>query len=133
MEGFCKKFNDEYIKKDRAEEGYKDLNYFEENVHGKPDPKFYMQQFPEKEKTHFMMFEDCSEGTPISPAFATKEDLARWLTDSKTSAMGESTATYEQWLKMINQEWCMSGMIINGKILNGVEACSYNEEEGENV
>lgn len=42
-----------------------------------------------------MIYETCSEGSPISPAFETPEELARWLTDN---SFGSMTATYEQWL-----------------------------------
>jgi len=45
-----------------------------------------------------MMYENTSEGTPISPPFETPEELARWLADNNASAFGGMTATYEQWL-----------------------------------
>lgn len=66
-----------------------------------PTYSWDMPQWPENEATHYMMYEDTSEGTPISPAFATKEELARWLTDTGASAFGRLTATYEQWLATI--------------------------------
>jgi hypothetical protein len=50
---------------------------------------------------YYMMYETCSEGTPISPAFKTPEELARWLADNEASAFADQTATYEQWLSMI--------------------------------
>lgn len=58
----------------------------------------FMPDFGDK-ATHYMMYETCSEGTPISPAFATPEELARWLTDNRACAFGDMTATYEQWLR----------------------------------
>lgn len=58
----------------------------------------YMPQWSDAERTHLMMYETTSEGTPISPAFATPEDLARWLADNGASAFASETATYEQWL-----------------------------------
>lgn len=66
-----------------------------------PDPDDYMGRFPKGTATHFMMYETCSEGTPLSPPCATAEDLARWLATTGASACGSETATYEEWLGMI--------------------------------
>ena len=44
-----------------------------------PDENDYMPRWTPEQRTHFMMYETTSEGTPISPAFATPEELARWL------------------------------------------------------
>lgn len=72
------------------------------DYHGNPpNQEDYMPDWTEAEKTHLMMYEDTSEGTPISPAFKTPEELARWLADNGASAFGDSTATYEQWLATI--------------------------------
>ena len=57
-----------------------------------------MPAWSDSERTHIMMYEDTSEGTPISPAFATCEELARWLADNKASSFAGMTASYEQWL-----------------------------------
>lgn len=58
----------------------------------------------------WQMWEDTSEGSPISPVFATPEELARWLADTGASAMGSMTATYEEWLRMIGNEWACSAV-----------------------
>lgn len=39
----------------------------------------------------WQMWEDTSEGSPMSPVFATREELARWL------------ANYDQWLAIIKE------------------------------
>lgn len=59
-----------------------------------------MPSWSKEEKTHIMMYETCSEGTPLSPVFDDDEKLARWLTDNKVSWFGDITATYEQWLQV---------------------------------
>lgn len=66
----------------------------------RPHRDDYMPNWPAEERTHLMMYEDTSEGTPISPAFATPEELARWLSDNGTSAFGNDTASYEAWLRV---------------------------------
>jgi len=49
----------------------------------------------------WQMWETTSEGSPMSPVLDTPEELAHWLADTKASAFGGMTATYEEWLKMI--------------------------------
>ena len=43
---------------------------------------------PIEERTHYQMYETCTEGTPISPVMETPENLARWLADNGASAFG---------------------------------------------
>lgn len=88
---------------------------------GPPDPEYHRPDWPEESRTHFMMYEDTSEGTPISPAFETPEQLARWLSDSGASAFADMTATYEQWLATCRGAWAPSMIMEGGKIKSGVE------------
>ncbi|VVB50621.1 Uncharacterised protein [uncultured archaeon] len=76
----------------------------------KPQKRDYMPTFPEGTATHLMMYETCTEGTPISPAFATPEELAHWLADNGASAFGDMTATYEQWLATCKSGWAPSAV-----------------------
>lgn len=84
---------------EHADEADKQLSYSE---WGGDQPKScdYMPEWPDDQRTHLMMYETTSEGTPISPAFATPEELARWLADTGASAFGSSTASYEGWLRV---------------------------------
>lgn len=88
----------------------------------RPSPDDYMPDWPEDQRTHLMMYEDTTEGTPISPAFATPEELARWLADTGASAFGNMTATYEQWLATCREGWAVSMVIENGIMKSGVAA-----------
>lgn len=91
-----------------------------------PDPWSFMPKFPEGTATHLMMYEDTSEGTPISPAFATPEELARWLADNNASAFGNDGAPYEAWLATIKQGWAFSMVKTpDGELQSGVE---FNEK-----
>lgn len=87
-----------------------------------PERRHYMPDWPVAERTHYIMYEDTTEGTPISPAFTTPEELARWLADSNASSFGGQGATYEQWLAMINRGWSPSAVIADGVLMSGVEA-----------
>ncbi|TIW20139.1 MAG: hypothetical protein E5V63_32185 [Mesorhizobium sp.] len=86
----------------------------------KPQIEDYMPDWPDAERTHFMMYEDTSEGTPISPAFATPEELARWLADNGASAFAGEMATYDQWLKTIIQGSAVSAVFSDGVMQSGV-------------
>ena len=89
-----------------------------------PDASDYMPEWSETEADHLMMYENTTEGTPISPAFKTPEELARWLTDNNASAFGDMGATYEQWLAMARRGWAPSAVVQDGKFMSGVEAAT---------
>lgn len=108
---------DEFLKK-LAEEGLQEAIEWCGNPPNKDD---YMPNWPEPERTHYMMYEDTTEGTPISPVFATPEELAHWLADTGASSFGSSTATYEQWLPTCRGAWAPSMIVANGHMYSGVE------------
>ena len=89
----------------------------------RPDAVDYMPQWTDAERTHLMMYEDTSEGTPISPAFATPEELARWLADSKASAFGREGASYKGWLRVARGGWAPSMVFTQQTgMVSGVDA-----------
>lgn len=90
----------------------------------RPSPEDYMPDWPREQRTHLMMYENTSEGTPISPAFATPEELARWLADNGASSFGSSTATYEQWLRVCKGGYAPSMVMDGNGLRSGVEAMS---------
>lgn len=69
----------------------------------------------------WQMWEDVSDGSPMSPVFETPEELAKWLADSKASASGRMTASYEQWLRTILRGSAISMVMQGGVIRSGVE------------
>jgi hypothetical protein len=113
------------------EERFKDIRTYEDYAGvcpASPDPSDYMPDWPVAERTHFMMYEDTSEGTPISPAFPTAEALARWLADTNASAFGGDGATYEEWLGMIHRGSSIGGfMMIGGQFKTGVSAAAETQ------
>lgn len=88
-----------------------------------PDARNYMPFWPDGEKTHFQMYETCSEGTPISPVMHSPEELARWLADNNASSFGKLTSTYEKWLALIVGPGSAPSAIITsgGAIRSGVD------------
>lgn len=67
----------------------------------------------------WQLWETVSEGSPVSPVFASPEELARWLTDS-----GENDGmTFDRWLKFITGPgWAPSLVSGDGGVVSGVEA-----------
>ena len=64
----------------------------------------------------YQMWETVSEGSPISPVFATPEELASYLVQHR-----RQDGSYESWMKMIcGDGWAPSMMIIGGKTMSGV-------------
>lgn len=89
--------------------------------HGEcPKREDYMPEFPAGTATHLMMYENTSEGTPISPAFATPEELARWLADNNASAFGGEGATYEEWLRVCQGGYAPSAVVTDQGLQSGV-------------
>ncbi|MDL2279851.1 hypothetical protein LJC15_04215 [Desulfovibrio sp. OttesenSCG-928-G11] len=111
-------------------------NYSGETIPVEPDDSFedwyeeeqpraedFMPEWPEHERTHLMMYETCSEGTPISPVFEKPEDLAHWLADNNASAFGNMTASYDEWLATINCGFAPSMVLTGGgTLMSGVQA-----------
>jgi len=93
----------------------------EHNDRPEPTPLDYMPDWREEDKTHYQMYEDTTEGTPISPVMATPEELARWLVDNKASAFGDMTASYEGWLRVCQGDWACCAVISRGKMTPGVD------------
>jgi hypothetical protein len=94
---------------DYASEESRKMTYAEYSGE-RPDAADYMPQWADAERTHLMMYETTSEGTPISPAFATPEELARWLADNNASAFGSDTASYEGWLRVARGGYACSAV-----------------------
>ena len=126
----CAKWN-AGIYPDYARDEHKSLPY--EKWDGeRPEQNDYMPDWPASERTHFMMYETCTEGTPISPAFETPEELARWLADNGASSFGSSTATYEQWLPIARGGWA-PGLVYSPQtgLISGVEASTQQADKIE--
>lgn len=68
----------------------------------------------------YQVWETVSEGSPVSPVFATTEELADYMAESET---GVHMTTRENWLKWINGPgWAVSMMVGPDGVKGGVEA-----------
>lgn len=73
----------------------------------------------------WQLWETVSEGSPVSPVFATAEELAEWLAGPESSESNTVNAgtSYEKWLSFIKGPgWAPSLMVTGGRVVGGVEA-----------
>lgn len=102
-----------------------------------PGPEFEAmheawEQVPVPAGDGYQMWEDTTEGSPMSPVFATAEELARWLADTGASSCGSMTATYEQWLGMIRGPgWAMDLVRRGDDVKSGVAFVSEKGADGD--
>jgi hypothetical protein len=71
----------------------------------------------------WQLWETVSEGSPVSPVFATPEELAAWLAGPESSQRDSVTSdlTEAQWLKFLTGPgWAPSSIIRNGVMMSGV-------------
>lgn len=69
-----------------------------------PDPHYYQhRKYSESELTHIQLYEDTSEGTPISPVFRADQfdELCQYAADNCTTFRSSKT-TKENWEKMLS-------------------------------
>lgn len=67
-----------------------------------PRQEDYMPDWPEEERTHFQLYETCTEGTPLSPVLESFDAVCQWAADNHASVFGSfCDATKEQWAEML--------------------------------
>ena len=82
---------------------YKHYSYEEWDM-DRPDPADYMPDWDKSERTHYQMYENTTEGTPLSPAFATEDELIDYLVDNKVSAFASDTRDREFWTNIVKRD-----------------------------
>lgn len=71
----------------------------------------------------YQLWETVSEGSPISPVFATPEELADWLVVPGNDTSITNGTAREQWLKMIRGTgWSPSLVVDKGGVHPGTQA-----------
>jgi len=109
-------------------EEYRDAHEYWEWAGWPPDRAVYRPAWPEESRTHYQMYENTSEGTPISPVMPDIESLAHWLANNHASAFGGMTATYEQWLAMCQNGSAPAAVIGGGVMESGVAFIAQSAE-----
>lgn len=93
---------------------------------GPPNPAYYQHGIREQDCTWFQAYETVSEGTPVSPPFATAEELAQYLAEhgdfwdqlrvKESRREGPAAWGIEAARRFVQREWAPSLIIENGKI-----------------
>jgi hypothetical protein len=112
------------------------MSYIEWNG-GPPEPAYYRhRKWTDEEATHFQMYETVSEGTPVSPVFASLQELEDWLVEDgnwKSCDWPQGPISREAAHAFCSAKWAFSMVITsNGEILNGAET-ALAMKRGEDV
>jgi len=80
-----------------------------------PDPVYYRPKWDESQATWFQVYETVSEGTPVTPPFATKEELIEYLVshgdfwDQQRRAEGVTDVCCDPWSREAAEKFVNSG------------------------
>ena len=61
----------------------------------------------------YQLWEDCTEGSPISPVFASLDELCAWA-ETNATTFGDFRATREEWRHMLD------GGMVHAKVGNNI-------------
>lgn len=101
------------------------MSYAEWNG-GPPRPKYYRQRkWADEDATYYQMYETVSEGTPVSPVFASLQELEDWLVENgdwKPAHWPQGPMSREAASAFCGTGWACSMVITaGGKTLSGAE------------
>ena len=106
---------------DHCSEDHRSMTY-EQYAGQRPHRDDYMPVWPDEQRTHLMMYETTSEGTPISPAFRSPEELARWLVDNNARAFAGRPGNYDGWLRVARGGYAPTFVVSAAGLESGVDA-----------
>lgn len=75
-----------------------------------PDARDYMPQWDARDATQYMLYETNTRGTPLSPAFTTRDELAAWCVENNITLCPTRKLTFTGWLKL-SQGFSMGQLI----------------------
>ena len=89
-----------------------------------PEPEYHRPKWDESTATWYQVYETVSEGTPVTPPFATKEELVEYLVangdfwDQSRRAEGNSSMPCAPWTRkaaesFVGAGWAPSMMVTN--------------------
>jgi hypothetical protein len=96
----------------------RDLEFWE--WHGGPPDRTYYRPWADSEATWYQLWETVSEGTPISPPFETKEELADYLAENGDfwdQKRGEGGWGTERARAFVDSGWAPSMAVFGGNVL----------------
>lgn len=93
-----------------------------------PDMNDYVPDWKEDEATWFQVYETVSEGTPVTPPFATREELVEYLVkhgdfwSQHSKAGGFARKAAEAFV--MRDGWVPSMVMQDGKLTEGIESAA---------
>jgi len=108
----------------QSHEWAKEYKYYWEYEGTPPEKDYYLSEFTE-EPTWYQVYETVSEGTPVSPPFATKEELIDYLVeygDFWDQKRGHGGRSREAATAFVNSGWVPSMVVADGKIFAGIDS-----------
>lgn len=87
---------------------------------GPPDPEYYRPAWDESTATWYQMYQTVSEGSPVTPPFATKEELIDYLVkhgDFWDQSRGHGAWSRENATRFVESAWAPSMIIADGKAI----------------
>ncbi len=88
---------------------------------GTPPIRAYYRTYDKADATWFQLWETVSEGTPVSPPFATKEELAAHLAehgDDWDQKRGDGGWGMKSATAFVNMGWAPSAMLVGGEVID---------------
>ena len=107
----------------------KKYKYFAQYEGNPPDVEYYRPKWAPEEMTWFQLYETVSEGTPLTPPFATKEELVEYLVANGDfwyrKPWPRSNAE-----RMVKEEWALSFVVdaSTGRMAANEEALALLEK-----
>lgn len=81
----------------------------------------FRPDWPEGSATWFQFYETVSEGTPLSPPFATENELIEWLS-THADFWGHGPRSRESAERMVRSGWAPSAVFVNGAVHMNTDA-----------
>ena len=99
---------------------------------GAPHDSIYYRPWKDDEATWYQLWETVSEGTPVSPPFATKVGLADHLAAHGDGGWGASApggwGRERAYRFVMGGGWAPSLAVVDGKVMSGVEAVTMPKD-----
>lgn len=81
-----------------------------------PSGDYYRPEFAE-EPTWWQLYETVSEGTPVSPPFATADELIDWIAANGTGGVGAGSMPREAARRLVEGGYAPSMIVSDGRIV----------------
>jgi hypothetical protein len=114
--------------KDESENWRKAYKYYWQWAGDPPDKEYYRPKWADGEATWFQVYETVSEGTPVTPPFATKAELVEYLAtkgDFWSQQRGTGPWDRESATQFVGDGWAPSAIGMPGNGLKTVDQAGF--------